>query len=200
MAPDGMANGLFQQAHPNSFDRARSRADHVRKMKAQGERLMDIADLKKMVTAAQEEFDQAVAYHEIWKPAAYDRDLHSRMGPSYASQAFLVMRTALRREMLLALSRLWDTNTQAVRMSLIVHAIRQKAVIDDLAADRAAEHYPDLVDVMRADLQATADEVLSLACKYSEGGSHNGVRQNLLRLRNVTVGPSANWTKRHYRC
>lgn len=31
-----------------------------------------IIDLGKMVTAAQEEFDMAVTYHEVWKPAAYD--------------------------------------------------------------------------------------------------------------------------------
>jgi hypothetical protein len=41
---------------------------------------------------------------------AYDKDLHSRMGQSYASQAFLVIRMALRRETLLALMRLWDRN------------------------------------------------------------------------------------------
>jgi hypothetical protein len=97
--------------------------------------------------------------------------------------------------MLLALSRLWDTNTRAVRMSRIIHAIRQRAVIDDLAADRATEHYPNLVDVMRTDLQVTAAEVLKLACKYSEGGSHNEVRKNLLRFRNERlahrqIGPS----------
>jgi hypothetical protein len=45
-----------------------------------------ITKLKKMVTAAQEEFDKAVTYHEVWKAAAYDKDLHSRMGQSYASQ------------------------------------------------------------------------------------------------------------------
>ena len=53
----------------------------------------EITKLKKMVTAAQEEFDMAVAYHEVWKPAAYDKDLHSRMGQSYASEAVLVIRT-----------------------------------------------------------------------------------------------------------
>jgi AbiU2 len=70
-----------------------------------------------MVTAAQEEFDMAVAYHEVWKPAAYDNDLHSRMGQSYASQAFFVTRAALRREMMLALMRIWDKNKQAIRIA-----------------------------------------------------------------------------------
>jgi hypothetical protein len=50
------------------------------------------------LTAAQEEFDMAVTFHEIWKPAAYDQELHSRFGKSYATQAFLVTRTALRRD------------------------------------------------------------------------------------------------------
>ena len=65
-----------------------------------------IVALKDMVTAAQQEFDMAVAFHDIWKSAAYDHDLHSRLGKSYATQAFLVTRTALRREVVLALIRL----------------------------------------------------------------------------------------------
>jgi hypothetical protein len=64
-----------------------------------------IVALKQKVTAAQQEFDMAVTFHEIWKPAAYDQELHSRLGNSYATQAFLVTRTALRREMLLSLVR-----------------------------------------------------------------------------------------------
>ena len=36
---------------------------------------------------------------------------------------------------------------------------------------------------MRADLQAKADKVIELTHKYSEGGSHNAVREDLLRLR-----------------
>ena len=36
---------------------------------------------------------------------------------------------------------------------------------------------------MREDLQAKANTVLKLMSKYSEGGSHCNVRQNLLRLR-----------------
>jgi len=150
---------------------------------------MDITDseitkLKKMVTAAREEFDMAVSYHEVWKPAAYDKDLHSRMGQSYASQAFLVMRMALRREMVLALMRLWDRNKQAVRMSLIVATIRKSAVIDALAAESAKRFdWPGVVEQMRADLQAKADKAIELTNKYSEGGSHNAVLEELLRLR-----------------
>lgn len=144
-----------------------------------------ITELKRMVTAAREEFDMAVTYHEVWKPASYDRDLHSRMGQSYASQAFLVVRMALRREMVLALMRLWDRNKQAVRMSLIVATIRRTAVIDALATQRATRrsNWPGVFEQMHADLQAKANKVIELTNKYSEGGSHSAILEELLRLR-----------------
>jgi hypothetical protein len=50
-----------------------------------------IIGLQQKVTAAQQEFDMAVTFHEIWKPAAYDQDLHRRLGESFATQAFLVI-------------------------------------------------------------------------------------------------------------
>ena len=40
----------------------------------------EIVALREKVTAAQQEFDMAVTFHEVWKPATYDQDLHSRMG------------------------------------------------------------------------------------------------------------------------
>jgi hypothetical protein len=52
-----------------------------------------IVALRQKVTAAQQEFDMAVTFHEIWKPAAYDQDLHSRLGESFAAQAVLVTRS-----------------------------------------------------------------------------------------------------------
>ena len=41
-----------------------------------------ITELQAKVTAAQQEFNLAVAFHEIWKPTAYDPDLHGRLGVS----------------------------------------------------------------------------------------------------------------------
>lgn len=79
-----------------------------------------IASLRKQVEAAQQEFDMALTFHETWKPAAYDKDLHKRMGDSFATQTFLVVRLALRREMLLALMRLWDKDERNVGMELSI--------------------------------------------------------------------------------
>ena len=76
---------------------------------------MEIGDpkiiaLKQAVTAAQQEYNMAITFHEVWRPSAYDADLHTCMGKSYATHAFLVVRSALRRQMLLALLRFWDMN------------------------------------------------------------------------------------------
>jgi hypothetical protein len=144
-----------------------------------------IVALKLKVTAAQEEFDMAVTFHEIWKPAAYDQALHSRLGKSYATQAFLVTRTALRREMVLALVRLWDTNPQAIKMQSIWHDIRDKKVVDALALDRAGRAgFLDVVEYMREDLGKRADAAVALIGKYMEGGSGNHVLNTLRNLRN----------------
>jgi hypothetical protein len=126
----------------------------------------------------------AVAFHELWKPAAYDKDLHSRMGKSFASQAFLITRTALRREMVLALMRLWDTNTKGIRMQSVAATLRETEVIDALALDRVkALGMPEAIGQMRDDLGKRAAQVIRLINKYMEGGSHDAVLKKLLALR-----------------
>jgi hypothetical protein len=100
---------------------------------------MDINDpkitaLRAKVTAAREEFDMAVAFHEAWKPAAYDNDLHVRMSASFASNTFLTVRMALRREVLLALMRLWGNDPRVVSMKFIANTLQDKRVINAFAA------------------------------------------------------------------
>ncbi len=95
-----------------------------------------IAVLRTKVRAARQEFDLAVTFHELWKPAAYDDDLHKRMGVSSATNAFNVVRAALRREMLLALMRLWDKDGRAIGMQFFASAMREEFVIEALAAQR----------------------------------------------------------------
>jgi hypothetical protein len=144
-----------------------------------------IASLRKQVKAAQQEFDMAVTFHETWKPVAYDKDLHKRMGKSYATNAFFVVRLALRREMLLALMRLWDKDSRTVRMKeSIADTLRTQSVIDALAADRAARiGMTDAEDQMRQDLSERANKAIALVDKYSKEGSHYAVLENLRRLR-----------------
>jgi hypothetical protein len=144
-----------------------------------------IVSLKNMVKAAQEEFDMAVSFHEIWKPAAYDQDLHNRLGNSYATQAFLVMRSALKREVVLALMRLWDTTGKSVRMELIWQTLREKGVIDALARDRASHMgLTDVLEFVREDLAGKANKILELIGKYRMDGPSHTVLSNLRTLRN----------------
>jgi hypothetical protein len=110
----------------------------------------DLEKLRAKVRAAQEEFSTAVEFHEAWKPAAYDPDLHRRMSHCYAGKVFLVVRAALRRELLLALMRLWDGRANAIKMDFIRATITDEGVIKFLAKERANHiGLPEQVDEMR---------------------------------------------------
>jgi len=144
-----------------------------------------IIALREQVTAAEQEFNMAIAFHEVWKPTVDDKDLHRRLGTSYATQAFLVARTALRREMLLALMRLWDSNKQAVRMTWVRDTLTKKEVIDALALDRASRVCGlDALDAVRDDLGKKAESAVRLIKKYMVDGERRSVLENLVALRN----------------
>lgn len=148
--------------------------------------LMNITDpkivaLRANVKAAQQEFDLAVTFHETWKPTAYDHDLHRRIGNSYATNTFNVVRMALRREMVLALMRLWDKRKDTVRLEHIAQVLRDSQIIVALATDRAP--FAEAFDQMRQDLGQRAGEAIALIEKYSQGGSHYLVRDALKRMR-----------------
>ncbi len=152
-----------------------------------------------MVAAALVEHDMAVAFHEAWRPMAYDRDLHRRMGRSKASQTFLVIRAALRRETLLALLRLWDTNRNSLRMSKVAESLKSRALVDALGRDRAetaCRHGGSpfleggisplscIEDAMREDIAEKAAQARMLIARYLEGGERSKTMVSLKRLRN----------------
>ena len=89
------------------------------------------------------------------------------MGVSYATNAFHIVRTALRREMLLALMRLWDNDRRSVGVHVIADALRNSAIIDALAKKRAAEYKNIDVEVqMKKELLQQRDEIVALVEKY----------------------------------
>jgi hypothetical protein len=161
----------------------------------------NILSLQQRVMAAAQEFEMAVMFHETWKPTVYDNDLHRRMGTSYATNTLNVVRVALRREMVLALMRLWDTPRHTPRLEHIARTLRDPRVIDALATDRAAP-FPEAEDQMRQDLARRASEAIALIEKYSNGNPGYRVRHELQRMRNerlahramrpdTTAGPTA---------
>jgi hypothetical protein len=143
-----------------------------------------IVSLRGAVSAAQEEFDLVVTFHELWKPAAFDKSLHERMGVSYATHGFHVVRAALRRETLLALMRMWDTTAKALRLDEIARPLRDAKIISALAVDRASRMgIGDAVEAVRSDLQRKAEEALSIIDQYARNGSKHSVLESLRTLR-----------------
>jgi AbiU2 len=144
-----------------------------------------IADLQKWVQAAQEEFDLAVVFHEIWKPAAYDAGLHARTGTSYATQTFRVVNTALRREMIMALMRVWDNSKKDnLRMEDIGRKISKRTVMNALVTECAIRMG---IAGAEAEIRSTLDEkaaqVARIVAKYGQGGSRHSVFNMIRHLR-----------------
>lgn len=142
----------------------------------------DLEQMKVAVKAAEDEIMQAVMFHETWKPTAFDAGLHGRMGRSYATHAFQIVRDALRREMLLALMRIWDTNKQALRMSAIAEKLRNRQFFDALVLARAKGRGSS-TDDMREALEPKRRKVIELVRKYSEGGAGFAVFERIRTLR-----------------
>jgi hypothetical protein len=141
----------------------------------------NILSLRQNVEAAAQEFDMAVKFHETWKPTVHDDDLRRRMGMSYATNTMKVVRLALRREMVLALMRLWDNPQHTLRLEQIARTLSDPKVIDALAFDRAP--FPEAKDGMKQDLARLAGEAIALIEKYSKGNPGYGVRRELKRIR-----------------
>ena len=127
----------------------------------------EIVSLRAQVQAAQEEFELVVRFHEVWKPAAYDKDLHQRMGVSYATNAFRVVVTALRREMRLALMRLWDKGKGNVRLDDIGRRLSDRHLVDALAAGRAARFHDANVEAAGRASRCGRDLVPSAAASIA---------------------------------
>jgi hypothetical protein len=94
-----------------------------------------------------------------------------------------MVRAALRREMLLALMRLWDKDPRAVGMVSIAKLCNED-VIEALVADPAGRHpIPGIEPQIKQELNQFAKKAKELVSQYSEGGSHFEVFQKLKTLR-----------------
>lgn len=145
-----------------------------------------ISLMKETVRAAEDEIVMAVMFHETWRPAAYDAALQERMGESFATHSFQIVRWSLRREMLLALTRLWDTNRRGIRMAAIAEVLRDEHFFSALIVRRAADmRLSDggVEEYLRETLEPKRAAVLRLVRKYSDGGAGFGVLKNLRTLR-----------------
>lgn len=157
-------------------------------------------NLKAKVEAAEQEASMAVMFHETWKPAAYDEELHQRMGTSYATHSFLIVRRALRRETLLALMRLWDGDERAVSMQHLAKQLSNPVLFDALVAARLGARGPTiplngehttssdlLASAYRATLEEKRDQFCHLVGKYTKGGGRHSAFRKLEVLRHINL-------------
>ena len=85
-----------------------------------------------------------------------------------------MVRLALRREMVLALMRLWDKRTGTIRFEHVAQTLKKASVIEVLAIERARDLWDK--EEMRRELEARANRAISLIEAYSRGGGKHAVR------------------------
>ena len=133
-----------------------------------------VRDLRERVNAAVREYHTIVQFHESWKIAAQDKALHGRVSHSFAGQTFLIVRRALRREMLLGLSRLWDHHTEAIKIISIADDLENPTIFEFV--------WPNTL--VYAGSSGQAAEAAALIRRYEKGGSSHSVLSRLRNLRN----------------
>jgi hypothetical protein len=145
-----------------------------------------VAELRTAVEAAQDEIMMAIMFHETWRPTVDDETIRGRMGKSFATHPFSIIRLALRREMLLALMRMWDTTKRGLRMTAIAEKLRDKRFFDALVETRAARlnlRSSFASASMRKALEPKRDAVLTLIQKYMKDGDAFEVFDKIQTLR-----------------
>jgi hypothetical protein len=152
-----------------------------------------IAEVQEQVNAAMEETSRAIAFHESWRPMAYDAELHKRMANSYAGGTFVVIREALRREMLLALLRVWDDQQKSLSLRRTFDALRIPEVLNALIVKRAGEHpgAGAFDKILAEHIASSCPEYVKKAGelfdKYWKKGDASHVMQHLQILRNTML-------------
>lgn len=164
-----------------------------------------LASLRRMVRGANEEMSYAVALHEAWKPAAHDKNVFGQMGRSLATNTFYIVRAALRRDLILTLSRLWGDLEDEIGMKKVarrlqdrrVSAIIRKVVEQrrSMVVDDGRERDPALMRVLETleasdrkteanDIDLKLDQALQIIASYSEGGDKAEILRHLKHFRN----------------
>lgn len=149
-----------------------------------------VEDLKDQVRAAGDEFNIVVAFHEVWRPAAFDTDLRARMQSSFAGHAYHLIRIALRREVYLGLMRLWGSRKDELRLEEIARQLRKPQVFDALVADRM-QTWPFDEDGLRGSLQVHVEKAFEIIDRYSKGGAGEPTMAYLRRLRHEQLAHRA---------
>lgn len=145
----------------------------------------NIAAMADQLGKIQEEFDVAIAAHASWRPAAYDADLHSRMGVSYATNTFNIIRGALWRECVLALGRIWDRDQNTIKLTAMRRDLEHPDFMDVLMAHRKTRSVPPEIEAMMRDqLREKAARLAETLASFDQRGSRSSAIEHLRTVRN----------------
>ncbi len=145
----------------------------------------EVEIVRRAVSAAEDELVTALRFYEAWLPAATDVALMDRLGSSYATQTFEVIRFSLQRELLLAIMRFWDKDPRAIRLTDIREKLRNKDFVSRLLDDRTlrlAMRSKGVRDRLEEDLVPKFAEIVRRIGRYLQGGD---LHENLEKMRAV---------------
>ena len=140
-------------------------------------KMINFASLKTEIVAAQQEMGLAVAFYQLWKPTALDQSLIRRFGTSKATHGLKIVSSALRRELVLAVMRLWDRNKGTIRLGQISTIMQSSGFQVELAKAVYAD-MPQIRDHLARD---TNEAIVKIAF-YTDGDGKSTI-EYLRKLR-----------------
>lgn len=144
-----------------------------------------LLELVAIAELSEKEAHLAIQFHETWRPAAFNREVHKRISFSYVAHTFEIVRWALSRELLMSLSRLWINQKDAIALTKAAHHLKNPKVFDALCIDylERLKGESSSMSYLRMMLSERRQEFLDLVNKYHQGGRSASVLGRLAHLR-----------------
>jgi hypothetical protein len=139
-----------------------------------------------MAKLCEEQAIMATMFHETWAPTVKDPALAARMGTSFATQSFHIVAWALRRELILALMRLWDTRDDSTSLTRMRDWLFDDANYAVLLHDRAERLSPRphaVIGLLRESLDPIRMRIVEGTGRYLKGGKESPTLECLRILR-----------------
>ena len=142
-------------------------------------REQQITSLEGRSMAASREWEDFVAFYEVWKPAVLDQELLQRLNETLAGNAFVTIRAALQRELIMSIMRIWDDHDDAICLRKIMTLLddhRTLGAIVNRAIDRQFEGQDIDRTALHQDMlkgyQASVEVCRKIISKYKSGARH----------------------------
>ena len=142
--------------------------------------------LRETVLVAEEQAVIAAMFHETWAPTVMDAELSARMGTSYARHSFQIIGWALRRELILALMRMWDRRRDSLSVKHIGEWLSDDCNFEVLLQERAVGLHskPALImDMLRQTLSEPRQRAAATISQYMRGGAKFDAFERLRMVR-----------------